>query len=218
VPGLDLAQDAVDLVLDTIELEHEFECADIARNTSSYDSDHRVALSGTARWRGNAANPMQDIETGKQAIRSSIGIRPNLAIVSSSALSALKTNEDIIERIKYTGGKSVTTQLLAQLWEIAEVIEGEAIGASGVNDTLGDIWGHDVILAYVSPAAGGNRRNAARPSYGYTYTITGMPHVKNPYEDENRNSWIYGVVADRTPVLAGMAAGYLIQNAGASPS
>lgn len=218
VPGLDLAQDAVDIVLDTIELEHEFECADIARSTGSYDADHRVALTTTARWRGSAADPMGDVETGVQAIRGSIGVKPNVAILSPSCMSAVKLHEDIIERIKYVGGTSITTELLARLWGIQTVIEGEAVGASGAADDLGDIWGDDVILAYVAPASGGNRRNAARPSYGYTYTITGMPRVMNPYRDENRHSWIYGVSADRTPVLSGMAAGYLIQNAGASPA
>ena len=65
---------------------------------------------------------------------------------------------------------------------------------------------------------GSNRRSAARPSYGYTYSITGMPLVRQPYEDRNANSWIYPVQADRSPVLSGITAGYLIQNAGAAPA
>lgn len=215
VPGLDLATDAVDLVLDVMELDHEYDCAGIARNASNYDSDHKVALVGAARWTGGSADPMGDIKTGRESVRESIGIRPNLAVLSPSAFSACETNEEIIDRIKYTGRDSVTTDLLAKLWKIDEVVVGEAVGASGANDALSDIWGNDVILAYVAPPTGGNRRNAARPSYGYTYAMQGHPLVEKAYWDPSRRSWVYGVSADRDPVLTGITAGYLIQSAGA---
>jgi hypothetical protein len=218
VPGLDLATDAVDLVLDVMELDHEYDCAAIARNASNYDTDHKVALVSTARWSGSAADPISDVKTGRESIRESIGIRPNLIVLSPSAMSACESHEDIVDRIKYTGRDSVTTETLAKLWKVDQVVVGEAVGASGPGDTLGDIWGHDVIMAYVSPPTGGNRRNAARPSYGYTYAMQGHPLVERPYWDASRRSWVYGVSADRDPVLTGITAGYLIQNAGAAPA
>ncbi|HHA2602409.1 TPA: hypothetical protein ACOEOE_004596, partial [Stenotrophomonas maltophilia] len=56
--------------------------------------------------------------------------------------------------------------------------------------------------------------NVEEPSYGYGYRIEGMPLVEVPYWDNSAKSWIYGVSNDATPVLAGMAAGYLISGAG----
>ncbi|XAI95399.1 major capsid protein [Leptolyngbya phage Lsp-JY19] len=218
VPGIDLASDAVDVVLDVVELDHEFDCAALARDAARYDNDHKVALVGQNRWRGSTADPSADISTAKEAIRASIGVRPNLIALSASAFAALEFNESILERLKYTGRDAVTTEILAKLWNVERVVVGEAVAATGQNDDFGDVWGDDVIVAYVAPAMGSNRRSAARPSYGYTYSITGMPLVRQPYEDRNANSWIYPVQADRSPVLSGITAGYLIQNAGAAPA
>lgn len=218
VPGIDMASDAVDMTLDVVELEHECECADIARDAGNYDTDHKVALTGASRWKGDSANPNTDIETAKEAVRASIGVKPNTVVLSPSAFSGAKNNANILDRIKYTGRDAVTTQMLANLWEVQNVIVGEAVSASGQDDTLSDVWGDDVIVAYVAPASGSNRRSSARPSYGYTYSIRGMPNVRQPYREENRKSWVYPVSADRTPVLSGMVAGYLIQNAGAAPT
>ncbi|MGH8037011.1 MAG: hypothetical protein ACREPD_04645 [Stenotrophomonas sp.] len=215
VPGLDLASDAIDLVLDTHELAHEYECAEIARNATNYDNSHKAALVGADRWTGDSSDPTQDISAAKNAVRGSIGVRPNTVLLSASAFAGLESNKSIIDRLKYTGRDAVTTEILARLWGVQSVVVGEAVGATGQDDDLGDVWGDDVIVAYVAPPTGGNSRSNARPSYGYTYSITGMPLVRKPYRDENARSWVYPVDADRTPVLTGLLAGYLIQNAGA---
>lgn len=215
VPGLDLASDSVDVVLDVMELSHEYECADLARNASLYDANHKVALVAQNRWTGTAGDPSADVQVAVEAVRKSIGMRPNTVVLSASAFAACQFNPKILDRLKYTGRDAVTAEILAKLWNVKTVEVAEAVGASGANDDLSDIWGDDVIVAYVAPATGGNRRSAARPSYGYTYSITGMPAVKKPYYENNSLSWIYPVIADRKPVLSGITAGYLIQNAGA---
>lgn len=217
VPGVDLATDAIDQILNVFALEHECECADLARNASHYDDDHKAALVGQSRWRGNAGDPTADIEAAKEAVRGSIGIRPNTLLLSASALSALRANDKMQTYMDRRGIAALTTRIIADMWEIEHVVVGEAVTASGQDDDFGDVWGHDAILAYVAPPSGSNRRNRAQPSYGYTYTIPGHPAVRQPYRDENRVSWIYPVSCDRAPVLSGVTAGYLIQNAGAQP-
>lgn len=215
VPGIDLASDSVDLVLDVLELEHEYECAEIALDATKYDADHKLALVGADRWTGTG-DPTQDIKAGVEAIRKSVGVRPNTVLLSASAFAACCVNASIIERLKYTGRDSVTVEILARLWNVQTVVVGDAVGASNQDDELSDIWGDDVVIAYVAPPTGGNSRSNARPSYGYTYSITGMPLVRQPYYENNRRSWVYPVDADRTPVLTGMLAGYLLQDAGAA--
>lgn len=214
-PGIDMSTDAVDLVLDVFELEHECECADVARNAANYDADHKVALVGAARWTGANGDPTKDIEAGKEAIRASIGVRPNTLLLSSVAFSALKSNAKIEDYLKHRGHDALTTQILSAMWEIPNVVVGEAIVADGPDDDTGDVWGADAIMAFVAPPNGSNRRNAAKPSYGYSYSLRGQPNVRQAYRDENRQSWIHPVNNERTPQLTGMVAGYLIQNAGA---
>ncbi|MDP1696495.1 MAG: major capsid protein [Xanthomonadaceae bacterium] len=214
VPGIDLAAEAIDLVLDSQQLENEVDDANIARNAANYDANHKVALVGTARWTGAAGDPSADINAAKEAIRASIGVRPNTVVLSPSAFAACETNAKIIDRLKYTGRDSVTVELLAKLWNVQTVAVGDAVVATGQNDDFGDVWGDDVIVAYVAPAGGGSSRSQRKPSFGYRYTIVGMPLVEPAYWDNSAKSWVYGVSNDSAPVLSGMTAGYLIQNAG----
>ncbi|MGO1072319.1 major capsid protein [Lysobacter sp. CA199] len=214
VPGLDLASDSVDVVFDSLHLEHEVNCATLARDTNNYDAEHKVTLPGASRWTSPTSDPTKDISVAKNAIRESIGVRPNTVLLSATAFAACETNPSIIERLKYTGRDSVTVELLAKLWNVKTVVVGEAVVATGQNDDFGDVWGDDVIVAYVAPAASNGRRNTAKPSYGYTYVIKGHPLVRKPYWDNSTQSWVYGCNYDNTPVNSGMTAGYLIKDAG----
>lgn len=216
VPGIDLGSDAVDVTLAVQELEHECDCADLARNAANYDADHKIALVGAARWTGANGDPAKDIATAQEAIRTSIGIRGNTVLLSSKALAAAQANEKILERLKYSSASQVTLEDLRRIFGVANIVEGGAIAATGADDDFSDVWGADVIVAYVAPSAsGGNRRNTAEPSFGYTYAIDGMPSIEQPYIDRRARSWVYGVANDATPVVSGITAGYLIQNAGA---
>lgn len=215
VPGIDLASDSVSLVMDIHEIALESECAALATTAANYDSSHKVTLLTTDCWTDPTnSDPTGDVFAGAEAIRASIGMRPNTCILSPAAFAALQTHTKILDRLKYTQAGSITTDLLARLWNVAQVAVADAVSASGQSDTLSDIWGQDVVLAYVAPPSGSNSRSNARPSYGYTYTLNGMPLVRQPYQDNNALSWVYGVSADRTPVLSGVTAGYLIKGAG----
>lgn len=214
VPGIDLGTRSIDLALRTMNLGHESASAALALAAANYDANHKVALTGTSTWFGSAADPIADVQAAREAIRSSIGVYPNTMILSPKAFSALKTNQAIIDRIKYTSASSVTTDMLATFFEVANVQVGAAVQA-GDDDSFGDVWGTGVVLAYVAPDGGGDASaNAEEPSFAYTYLIEGMPLVEQPYWDPNTKSWIYGLSFDYTPVLSGMGAGFLIQGAG----
>lgn len=215
VPGIQLASRAVDIVQRSLLLEHEYNCAALATNAANYDSAHKVTLTTTDKWTGNTSDPTDDIETAKEAIRASIGVYPNTVVLSASAFRACKTNTKILDRIRYTGRDSPSLEILAALWGVDKVVVGAGVVATGAADTFGDIWGHYVVVAYVSPNGGGDAgANTEEPSYGYTYAIEGMPMVEVPYWDNNTKSWIYGVSFDNTPRLTAMTAGYLITDAG----
>jgi hypothetical protein len=214
VPRINLASRAVNLVLGAQQLEHEYDSAQIARDLNNYDNNHKLTLAGAARWTNPATDPSKDISTAKTAISDTIGIGPNRVLLSKSVFDALEFHPKILERIKYTSRDSVTTDILAKLWNVDEVVVGAAVVATGPDDVLGRIWGDDVILAYTSLGADVNA-NIEEPSYGYTYAIEGMPMVEEPYSDKNTRSWIYQVANDAMPVLSGMEAGFLLKNAGA---
>lgn len=212
VPGINLATRAVNIALRSQLLEYEVDAAAIATAAANYDNNHKVALTGTDVWTNDASDPAGDIEAGKEAVRSSIGLYPNTLLLSAKAFSACKRNVKLIDRTANTGIRKVTLDLLRQIFEIENIVVGSGVVA-GDDNAFGDVWGTSAVLAYVSPGADVNA-NIEEPSYGYGYRIDGMPLVEQPYWDNSAKSWIYGVSNDATPVLSGMAAGFLIQGAG----
>jgi hypothetical protein len=214
-PGLDLSAVAVNRVLDSLKLSHEYDCAELARDVANYDADHRLTLSSTTLWSASTGKPTDDIENAKEAVRTSTGNRANTVLLSASAYKRCKTNAQIVDRLRYTSAASVTREMLAKLWEVDEVVVGDAVGASGPDDEFSDVWGSDVIVAYVpKPTSKTTPHFNGTPSYGYTYAMRGHPMVRKARYEEGCLSWLIGVSFDQKPVLSGMLAGFLIQNAG----
>lgn len=207
VPGVDLATRSINLVMAVMLKSLEVAQAKIATDPGNYDTDHRVNLTGANKWSNDASNPVVDIEDAKEAIRQTVGVRPNVLLLSPGAYACLKRHPALTERYKYTSPDVITTGMLAAQFEIPRVVVGEAISADA-RGKFSDIWGNNAILAYVAP--GGS--TIEEPSYGYTYVMEGHPLVEEPYYLENNRSWIYGVSFERVPVLSGMLAGFLFQN------
>jgi hypothetical protein len=214
VPGINLSTRAVNTVLRSMLLEYEVDAAGIATNAANYDNDHKVTLASGMVWDDPDSDPAGDIETGREAIRDTIGLYPNTLLLSAKAIKSCRRHPKLIDRSANTGIRKVTLELLKEIFEVDNIVIGGGVVASGQNDAFGDVWGQAAILAYVSEGADVNA-NVEEPSYGYGYRIEGMPTVSAPYYDNNTNSWIHKVANDCTPVLAGMQAGYLITNAGA---
>lgn len=207
VPGINLAQEAVGLVFDSLALKLEYQRAVMARNPANYAASNKLALAGATKWSVNTSTPNADVSAGFDAIRATTGKKPNVLILPPMGIKKLDRHTDVRDRLKYTSKESVNAAALANYFEVETVVEGGAVYADATGAFV-DVWGNDAVLAYVPK----NFRSAKSPSYGYTYNLAGHPHVKTPYRDENRESWVYGIKHERAPVIAGAGAGFLIQN------
>lgn len=215
VPGIDLAAGSVNMVLDVIDLGHEYEAAQLARATANYSANNRLALAGADRWTSDTSDPAADIKEAKEAIRRMIGRYPNTLAIGATAFNALTDHPKIIERFKYTSSASLTTEMLAAYFDVKRVIVGKAVWlpeTASDDDPALDVWGDDAILAYV-PETGNNFQV---PSYGYTYELTGYPQVSGGRPDYDIDSWKYDVTTERKTYLTGAEGGFLFQNAGAA--
>ncbi len=208
VPGIDLGTRSVNMVMGSLSLTLENDQAVLARDATKYDANHKLDLAA-APWSADANNPITDIDTGREAVRSTVGIYPNTLVLSAKAFNAAKNNANVLNRFRYTSSDSVTPEMLAALWNLERVVVGKAISFDDAGVST-DIWGNDAILAYVPREAS----TVEEPSYGYTYTMEGHPLVEEPYYDQNTKSWIYPVTFERVPVLSGITSGFLFQNVG----
>ncbi len=210
LPGIDLASRVTMRTMRTIRRGLEVDQAALAINAANYDANHKIALTGTAKWSDPASKPLAQIVSYSEAIRTSTGMRPNTLHLSALAFSALQQNESILDKIKYTAKGVVTTELLAALLNVKNVWVGDSVSADDTAAaTLTDIWGNNAILAYVP---GQSAIDQGEPSYGYTYVMKGHPSADQTYWDAKKRSWLFPVNFERVPVLTGIASGFLIQN------
>lgn len=211
VPGLDLGQRSVSSLMRNMLLNLEVEQANLATTLVNYGAANRITLAGATKWSAATGLPMTDIDTAREAIRSSTGMYPNVALMSATAFNACKNNASVVSRFQYNGvagtdASQITTSMLAGLFNLDRVVVGKGVYFNDANTGF-DIWGNNVVLAYVPLGS----QSLEEPSYGYTYTLENNPLVEEPYWDAATKSWVYGVTYERAPVLSGISAGYLIQ-------
>lgn len=212
VPNINLASSAVMTVQDAMRLRLEYEQGYLATQTSNYAAGNYVTKSGTGQWSditSGVSDPINDIETGKEVVRTKTGKRPNTVVIGASVWKSLKQHPKIIDRVKYTGRDVPTLDLLASLFDVQRVVLGDAIYSTDAG-TFVDIWGKNVIVAYTDTAP---VADMGRPSFGYTYQLRGYPYVSVPRYDADTKSWIYDVTDACKSVIASNISGYLISAA-----
>lgn len=209
VPGFDLQSMSVDLVLAVIALEKEIQQANVARTAASYAAANKAALAGDDKWSDPDSDPKSQVFDAKEVIRQRIGRRPNTLLCAGSVTSDLGKHPKILEHFKHTNSSAISIAMLASYFDIDTVVSGDAIYDTD-DDTTVDVWGGDVILAYVPPEGA---RQMPMPSYGYTYQLRGHPFVEPVAWDKDVRSWTNNVLDEFSPEMVGADAGFLFQNA-----
>lgn len=213
VPNINLQHRAIRKVQRALGVRLEVDQGNLARASGAYGAQ-LITYSGGTSWKNAGATPLNDVAAARQAILVSTGIYPNTLLLSDTSFDALRFHASIVTRIQYTSAGSVTTDTLAQLFQVDKIV----IGAGTYVDENGvaqRIWGNDAILAYVGQGSSlqGDGDNS-EPSFGYTYTLNGYPNAETPWWDGNVKSWRCPYNDCRAPLLTGLASGYLFQNAG----
>lgn len=138
--------------------------------TSGSNLGSYTTLSGTSQWSDYTnSDPVNDVEVGKEAIRSTTGLKANLMIVGHQVYRKLIHHPDLLERIKYVQKGVVTADLLAQVFEVDKILVGTTIKNTdddGLTDSFSDVWGKHVVLAHTTNGPDPDGRD---PSLGYTF-------------------------------------------------
>lgn len=209
VPGINLGANAVNMVLDIMDLGLEYEISQLALNAATYADNNKLALTGSDKWSDPSSDPAADVKAGREAIRRMIGRYPNVFPMGASVFNILTQHPKIKEQFKFTSADSITADMLARYFEVEKVLVGKAVYLpedAKDDEPATDIWGNAALLAYVPQAGEGNFQV---PSFGYTYELNGYPQVEQPYYDRNQKSWIYPTTIERRPHLTGAEGGFL---------
>lgn len=163
-----------------LALEKEKAIADMVLNPDNYADTNKVTLAGNDQWNSGHANstPITDIETGREAIRSLIGLYPNTLVLGSSAYEVLKFHPQYTSLMKLTNDKVVRPELIASVHDLKRVIIGQSMSLD-MDNNLVDLWGDSALLCYIpdtqTPALD-------EPSFGYDIYPTFSPKPY-PYVD-----------------------------------
>ena len=201
---------ATNTVVEGIRLRHEVMVAEMVQNPASYAVGNKIALSGASRFTDDTSDPEGVVSDAKAAVRAKIVKEPNTMVIGYATWRVLKHHPKLKAILSDTRSRLVQLADLREIFEIENIVIGRAVKASDAGVTT-DIWGDNMVLAYVPKASGD--RSPYEPSFGYTLRKKGNPVVDTRTEDGKieliRNTDIF------RPFLLGADAGYLISDTNA---
>lgn len=164
---LDPARDGTELITSKLMLRREQRIQTKVTTLANYASSHSTTLSGTDQWSDYVnSDPIGDVKTGIRQIHSSLFMEPTVGVFPYEVMTQLEDHPDFIERIKYSQLGILTAELIAALFGLPKIVVpgvGYNSGVPGGTESLGYLWGKDVVLAWVSSPG------LKKPNFGYEF-------------------------------------------------
>lgn len=200
--------DETEAITEKLLLDRENNLATLLRSTSNLTQN--TTLSGTSQWSDYSnSDPIGDVRTARTTIHQNTFKKPNTLILGKQVYDMLVEHPAIIERLKYSQLGVVTAELLARIFQVEQVLVGEAgsnTAAEGQTDSLSYVWGKDAIVAYISP-----KISIKMLTLAVTFTY-GERQVKRWYEQDREGTYVRVGKDNYVQKIIAAAAGYLIKN------
>ena len=97
------------------------------------------------------SDPVKDIDNMATTMQGITGKRPNTLVIGRHVYDALRQHPDILDRIKYTQTGIITSQLIAELFDVDRLLVANAIqntAKKGQNASMDFILGKHMLLCY----------------------------------------------------------------------
>lgn len=168
---------------DIIALGREKEAADYLQDTTNFDSSllEEVAQADAFDDYTSNTDPISVISDCMSAVRTKIAKFPNTMIIGEAAFNSLAYHPKVLAKIQYSGLARTNLDIFSELTGIKDIHIGMSVYSTD-GETFTDIWGDNIILAYVDKSPTGSR-SEFNPSYGYTFRREGMPEIDTYYEN-----------------------------------
>ena len=198
--------DATETVTEQLLLDRENNIATLLSSTTNLTNN--ITLSGTTQWSDYAnSDPIGDVRTARTTVHQNTFKKPNTIIMGKQVFDMLCEHPQIIERIKYSQLGIVTKELLARLFQVEQILVGEAgsnTAKEGQTDSMSYIWGKVAIVAFIAPQV-----RLKQATLGYTFTYS--QRIVKRWRDEDREGTYVRVGNDNyVQKIVAVGAGYLI--------
>jgi hypothetical protein len=171
-------REATEFVTSRLLLRQEVQFVSDFVTTGVWGTDY-VGVAGTPstnefkQWSDFAnSDPLEDVEAGKEAILGSTGFMPNTLVLGYQVYRKLRNHPDLVDRIKYTSSNTITTDIMARLFDVERVLVAKAVKATNAEGQTGAYsfaYGKSALLTYSAPNPG-----LMTPSAGYTFAWRGV--------------------------------------------
>lgn len=154
------------------------------------DVEWAAAFGGTGLWTGSttgsdltagtefgafddvSSTPIETVSEQQVEVESNTGFLPNVLVVNRRGWIALKNHPDIVDRVKHTNPNAITTEQVARLMDLDEILVASAVrntAQEGEAASVDYIFGNHAVLLYrtSTPAID-------EPSSGYVFAWEGL--------------------------------------------
>lgn len=206
--ALDIYADATEELTDSIYLQKEVLAASKLTDNTVI-TQHKA----TAAWDG-AGTPVADVAAGRTAIMLATGKKPNWLLLSDPVFQAVRSNSDLLNRIKYTQNVSLSNLReadLAAAFDVENVIVASAIkntANEGAADVMDWVWGKNAVLFYAPPALG-LKTLSLGGQFRWTFGAETGGFLVKRYREESRTADVVEVQMYHDLKVVASGAGYL---------
>lgn len=179
---LNLETRAVESVMEAIALKREKQYADLVQDLATYPTDNKVTLTDNF-FNEDAIDWIKEIGNYCDSLSDIIGKEPNTIVIPRRVWALLRFHPKLKTYLGVNvSGTDVfnvkaSVEKLADLLEIQNVLIGRSRYTSD-NASFSNIWGNNIILAYITPPSG-IERSPYEPCFGYT-----LRKKNNPFSDK----------------------------------
>lgn len=210
-PVVNVENAAAKLAKTMLMQDKEYRVATLLTTLGNHASTNRTTLTGDDQWSSpNTSDPVDDINTGKEAIGDGVFTEPNTLVLGGLVFNTLRTHPKLLEFFKYTRGGLVTPQMMAEAFQVERVLVANARyrtsnpGQSTV--TSARIWGKHAVLLYVPPSPA-----LEEPAAGYQIVYQDVQAIR--YRDNEAGQDIIGNAEISGAFITHTGAAYLIKDA-----
>ena len=212
----DARQGATFRVTEIIKLSRENRIATLVQAHANYPSGSKGTP--TNKWSNTAtSDPLVDIETAREAIRSKVGAYPTHIAFGPTAWKSFREHPDVVERFKYTSAAQVGVAEVERLLGLTVLIGG-AIKLDDSTGNFVDVWGDNVVLWWKNPNPAAQSAIQQSPNFGLNCVreqAYALGPVMDTWTEENGKIELIRGTTNEAPVFHGAVAGYIIYDVNA---